>query len=286
MRASDSRVLMMAMLIVVGILSRSVDVFGQQSRTITVFGTGTASAPPNYVVIKGTIHGDGETADEAFKKFRELKIKVEKAITKELPDVDTAFLGEKPILSGGSEGLAMAMMADAAGGAPAAEVKKYKVSESVELRINFETDMQRRQLAASLPKVIDQASKLGIGFEQASNPWAAMMGAMGMGGPSSGSAEFALDNPQAAQAEALAVAMSDARTRATTLAGLADGKLGKVISVEEVEEKEAAPVAITSVSIGTGEGQGSLARRPFSSDQNQSIQIRQKLRVVFALESK
>jgi uncharacterized protein YggE len=278
------RCVLAVMLIAVGVLC-SVDVFGQQPRTITVLGTGSASAPPNYVVIKGTIQSDGETAEEAFKTFRELKIKVEKALAKELPDVVTGFLGEKPILNGGAEGLAMAMIADGVPGAAPAAAKKFKVSESVEMRINFETDMQRLQLAAILPKVIDSASKLGISFDQSLNPWAAMMGAMGMSGQSSGSTEFALDNPRKAQTQALEAAMDDARARATTLAGLAGGKLGEVISVEEIEEQEASPVAITSVSLGAGAGKDAHHKRPFSSDQNQPIRVRQKLRVVFDLES-
>lgn len=268
------------------LLFGSLDVLGQQPRTITVFGVGTASAPPNYAVIKGTFHGEGDTAEEAFKAFRELKIKIEKSLAKELPDLTVSYLGEKPVLSEAAAGLAAMMAADVAGGAAPAESKKYKVSESIELRVNFETDMQRRQLAASLPKVIDTSSKLEISFEQGSNPWAAMMGAMGMGGLTSSSTEFALDDPEPARAKAFAGAMKEARTRASTLAGLAGGKLGQVISIEEVEEKETPPISITSVSFAADAGNNALRRHPYSSDQNQPIQIRQKLRVVFALESK
>lgn len=120
---------------------------------------------------------------------------------------------------------------------------------------------------------------------RAINPLAGMMGIMGMGGQSACSIEFALDNPEPVRAAAFTAAMKDARTRATTLARLAQGKLGPVISNSEVEEKEPAPISITSVTLGAGDGKNDLQRRPYSSDKNQPVRIQQKLRVVFAFES-
>lgn len=243
--------------------------------TITVTGSGSASAPPSYVILRGTVRGQGDSGKDAAKQHAEARAKVEKAFADPIEKVTLRFRGEKPTAASSLEGPLAALAGGA--GAPADE-KKFVIVETVELRIDFENDMERNHIARKIGDLLDKAAKAGVKISRSAGQMAIALG----GGTSQSVAEFSLENPQVVRRDAYQAALKDAKARAEALAELANLKLGKVVSIEEVD-----PVANTEspyaamFALALQEEKGAIGE--FSSESNELIKIETRLRVVFQL---
>ncbi|MCH7729054.1 MAG: SIMPL domain-containing protein [Planctomycetes bacterium] len=246
----------------------------QNPGTIAVTGSGSASAPPSYVILRGTIRGQGDSGKEAAKKHAEARAKVEKAFADPIEKVSLRFRGEKPTATSLFEGPGAALLAGIGGGE---DEKKIVITETVELRIDFENDMERNHIARKIGEMLDKATKAGV---EVSRPVGQM--AMAFGGISQGIAEFALASPAKVRRDAYKAALKDAQSRAQALAELANVKLGKVVSIEEID-----PVANTESPYAALFAFAAVAERgetgEFSSDTNEMIKIKTRLRVIFQL---
>ena len=270
------RFLVVVTLAVVVVAAVSSDLAAQSPGTIAVSGSGKASAVPQYVVIKGRVQGSADTAEEAATEFRKARNRLEKAFAGEDgPRAKLRFEGETSALQA-----AQAMAVAALGGDVAPTVSgTFTVKEAVELRVDFESNMERMQIAGKLGEIIDAAKAAGVAFDQPVNQLT-----IAFGGQGTSIVAFMLsdDARAATRQRAYASALKDARARAGELAALAGGKLGKVVSVEEIDQQTSENPYVAMMAWGmrqTGQDDAS----EYSSSQNAAIEIRRDLRVVFQL---
>lgn len=248
----------------------------EQSRTVTVTGTGTVTAQPSFVVIMGTIKGSGKSGADAKTKFRKVKEKVTDALVGDkIPKLTVDFKGEKVTKSSAMGGAAAAAVFAGGGGAVADEMS---VSERVLLKIRFENDMERMHILDKVVEVMDKASEAGAQFGQQSNLIRATYGL------ASSIVEFGLDDESVLRSKAYQAAMKNARFRAEELAKLSNGKLGRVVSVEELAFAVKDESSIQAVMLSSLGGDSSSAEpETLTSDENHAIEHRQSVRVVFEL---
>ena len=266
------------------VLAVSTTAFAQAGRTIQVTGTGNASASPNYLVMSCNLSEGGDTAKEATANFAKAKEKAAKLLAGG-PEAgyEVEFAGEKLASSAaGDDAVALAAAGGFGGVAPAAS-GKYSISEQVTLKLAIENDMQREGIVNKVADVVDAVKKAGLSFDSpAGGIYAA---AMGLGG-SSGVLQFNLDaaGQTKLRDKAYADAFSDARSRAESLAQLSGGRLGKVISVQEVlaatesSDLEAMQMNMLSQMFG-----GAAAAAAGGIDHNGQIEVQQSLVVTFEL---
>ncbi len=248
-----------------------------QDRTITVIGVGSASATPNLVRVKGIIEGRGKDASTAYESYRGTKTALQKKLAdNEEGKVSLSFLGE--IITTPSESLAARMAIVAApGGAAAAAPSEIVVRESIEVRIAMENDMERMQISAKIAEALDEAKDAGVVFKALSS--SAMVTPFQQ---QNYLAEFSVKNGEALRDRAFEAAMKNARRRAKTLAALAGGSLGHVVSVEESRlDEEENPL---TAAILLSSGQQADTKSEFSSNENREIEFKQHLKVVFELK--
>ena len=276
---------LMAMLLCLSLLLATAD--AQQGRTIRVRGSGTAAASPNSVSLRGTISADGDEVAKTAESFAEHKSEFEKAFTEKHPGVRLTFAGEKLSDAGGAmfEGGLAVPDADFGGPVEVAEVGNfYTITEEVTLRLEIGSDMEREGITKKLGGLITDAEKSGLHSGGSAN---AMMAAMGVD-MTGGLLSFELDEAgqRALHASANKAAFADARHRAEALAELSGGKLGRVIAVEEVAEKqgesklESLQMTMMRNMFGLAAGDDSAAG---GIDYNGRIKIQREVDVTFEL---
>lgn len=251
-------------------------VAAQDPGSITVQGSGVSSAAPSYVILKGKIKGNGDSAEEAVKQFNKVRAKVEKDVTAdESTRLSVRVTGEK-LISGVSvspEGPVSTFGADAStsGG-------QLAVSATVEMRIDFSSDMERIQAIDRLAEIADKAREAGVIFQRPMNSLAIAMAEF------SGNAvvEFGLDEGAKLRSEAYQGALKDARARAESLASLTGAKLGQIVSIEEVEAETQENPYLAAMSWAMQETADSKAPK-LTTDRNGDIEVRKDLKVVFLL---
>jgi uncharacterized protein YggE len=247
----------------------------QTPRTISVIGHGASAAAPDFVLVKGTVRGGGETSAAAHKAFEKVKDKLEKDFAPgEVADVSVRFRGEK--LAKASPG-AVGVVVAAPGGVAGAEAgETFELAEQVLFRVDLKSDMERKQIAQKLAAVIDQAAEAGVQFGQAATIYSVA------GGQNSSLVEFSLADPSSVALKAYDAAIQDARTRGRRLAELAGGKLGRIVSVEELAGEEDSEKNAYATLIGMMAGDSDRISKA-SSDWNREVEVRQQVRVVFEL---
>ena len=211
----------------------------QAAGTIRVTGSGAANASPNQVIVRGTLMASDESVEDAAKNFAEAKNAFEKVIGGDThPELTVEFAGEKLATGGAMDAAAAFAVPDDFGGPVEIDAagQQFSLSEDVVLRLAIKSEMEREGITKKLGGVIDAATKAGLSLGNAPN---AMFAAMGMSGASS-IVQFELDEKgqTALRSRAYKAAFNDARARAAALAELSGGRLGKVVSVEEVTTKE------------------------------------------------
>jgi uncharacterized protein YggE len=257
------------------VLLTSGAVTAQEAGTITVTGSGVGSAAPDYVVIQGEITASAENAEEAVKEFRELRHKVEDDISADDSVSLRLQFGGEELSSGPTVGASAGI-----GGLSASSATppgQIGVSETIEMRIDFKSDMQRMQAIEQAAKVIAKAKEAGVQFSHSMNP---MMIAMGQ--QASGILEFGIDDPRKVQAAAYKKAVEDARARAESLASIAGARLGRIVSIEEVEIATAENPYVSAIA-WSAQQQSDSKETKVTTDRNAAVEVRKDLRVVFEL---
>ncbi|MEQ8787965.1 MAG: SIMPL domain-containing protein [Pirellulaceae bacterium] len=251
----------------------------QEPGTITVLGGGVSSASPTYVVLKGKLAASSENAEEAVKQFRKQRETLEDNVAKlDMTRLRLHFGGER-LTSGATAEGAVAISSVYGVGETPLPAGQVGVSEDLELRIDFEGDMERIQAIEKAAKLVAAAQGAGVSFSQAMNP---MMAAMG--GQASGVLEFGIDDSRAVQAAAYKKAVEDARARAESLATLAGARLGRIVSIEEIEIETGENPYLSAIAWSMQQGSDSKETR-FTTDRNTAVEVRKDLKVVFQLLS-
>jgi uncharacterized protein YggE len=239
-------------------------------RTISVTGSGTAAAAPDYMQVNFTMAGAGEKLTEARDAFSELKAKVQAKIDGfDDLDIIADYQGEQQGDGSGSNAALNAMMGEAPGGG------SFSVSESVSLRFEFDGDMERLEMSQSVSKVIDGLAEAGINFGSAST--------MSRLVNSKGLIEFGIADSQELELRVAESAMQDARRRAENIAKLAGGRLGQVLSIEETPSEsaygpQAGLMAIYGLALKNASSTAGM-----TSAVNCDLELSGKLTVVFEL---
>jgi hypothetical protein len=203
------------------------------------------------------------------------------ALEKEFPAGGTLaeikFLGER--FATPATGVEAVVMA-APGGAAVAEpvAKPGEIGEKVQFRIDFSSEMDRTQVAQKVATVIDRAGKAGVEFAKPNNIYTVA------GRQGSALTEFTIEDPTEATIKACEAAVKEARVKAERLAAAAGGKLGGIVSIEEIgSDRDPTDAYSTIVMLSMGETPN---ESEFSSDSNQLVEVRRKMRVVFSFSGK
>ena len=250
---------------------------GATLKTISVIAEGEASASPDYVIVKGTLPGRGDTTVAARKAFDAARAALEKDFPAGGDLAKLQFLGERfAYAPTGMEGVVMAV--PGGGAAPAAEAKPSEIGEKVHFRIDFTSDMERTGVAERLATIIDRAMKSGVEFAKPASIYTVA------GRGSTALTEFAIEHPEKTTTAACEAAVKQAKAKAARLAEAAGGKLGEIVSIEEIgRDKDPKDAYSSLIALSMGESE---PESEFSSDSNSPVVIRRQVRVVFALESK
>lgn len=279
MRIRSLTAVMMTTLVCIAVAP--LDAVAQNSRTITVVGVGKVSMSPTHVLLRGQIEGRGETGQQAFEKFQEKRSTVGKQIRGDDNNdkLRIDFEGEKLMSPSALEQAGVAPFLPA-GEEDAGVPSEFAVVESVVIRVEIENDMERQQITEKLTKMVDRIKDAGIHLATPLNEMAISIGLIGTDIP--GITEFAIDDPAPLRMKAYEAAVKDARERATRLAMLAEGKLGSILSIEELGLENSAEDSMKAM-YELFSGAVPTQTPKFSSDRNRPISIEQELKIVFQL---
>jgi len=192
------------------------------TRSIEVFGTGSASAKPDLLVVKAFITAEAKTAKKVLNKLFDAKKELSETINPmDFPDVeirvkDSLFntnLSSKQMIMGGGE---------------EATSDGYSLSQPIEIRIAIEQGESEKSTLELLSKLVDTAETVGISFDEVTDP---MMGFTVQSGANS-LASGDLTDRESLEKKAIEQAFENAKSQAAKLAELTGGKLGKVISIQ------------------------------------------------------
>jgi len=205
---------------------------------ISVTGTGVVKGKPSVVEFDARVAGEGELANDATVKYRDMKKKVIAAFDAlKNPDLSLDFKGSS-ITEAIDPQTQMRMMQGMAGdtGAP-----KVRVSEELHITLKGADNLDSDALLKSVTTVIDTCRDAGIQIGPAapSNYIQAQIEAQ-QGGGDSAIALFKIPDITALKDQAYKLAIDDARANAQRLADLSGVKLGPVISIQD---EGAAPAA-------------------------------------------
>lgn len=240
-------------------------------RTIKVTGVGTASASPDFVVLRGSIAGSAESAEKAHDKYLVAREKVTKEFdNRKVDKVSLEFGGERVV---DAYALQEAGFMDPFGGLEDAAEDMIAVAESVTIKVQIENDMERMQIAKKIVALVDKARKAGVEFSAYSD--------LAMYDVQLTMAQFVISDPSELRLQAYEAAVKEARTRAERLAQLAEGKVGKVLAIEAVDTELEDPYGdIYYGEFGVG---FSDTDEQLTTERNGTIELRQKVRMAFQL---
>lgn len=227
-------------------------------RTITVTATGDVTAKADRLSLKVRLLTSGETQKEAKAKFDKLRGQFTTRINvmkfRSLKIKSTArSIGSSSQNGQFGDGdpfgaLIPAEMKDASEG-------EMSVAESFDLTLDGIDKISSEEVDATATKLIEELNAIELA-------------------PSSGMSTTLIDRSSAV-VKSYAVAMEKARAKATALATLAGGKIGKVISIEEAGIESTVADFYSSINNLYGQGQ--------SAGLQNEISISAKLNVVFEL---
>jgi uncharacterized protein YggE len=198
-------------------------VAAQQPRFIEVVGRGKISALPDRAEMTVVLSKQDASSAKALKKFNELKGKFNTALNPmNFEGIELEFGNTEigPVLQQD----AMMMVEDVE------QVEKsFGVSENVKVIIGGLTEKNEDEITKLLVKLVDEVSEQGGQLNQNTpNPfgWQTMPNA---------STKYLITDTDAMQQEGEVKAMKHARVQGERLALLAEAKLGKVISIVQVD---------------------------------------------------
>ena len=199
--------------------------------TISVTGRGKVKALPTTVELVGNIAIEAELAGDALTKFlatKEAAVAAVKKLGLENLQIETGGFAVGP--SATNDSSASAILSRSRGVAP--EAPKVNVQESLRIRLGQIHKMDRNKLAEAIAKLIDAAKESGVTF----GPPAGSRNIIISRDDYIGFVIFSIDDTNELREKAEALAMEEARTKATRLAKLSGGGLGEIRSVQETSQ--------------------------------------------------
>ena len=252
----------------------------QERRYIEVVGRGTVTAKPDVARIEAQIAASKESSRKALEAFLEKKGKFNTAVS------PMNFEGIKVEFDRTSiappEVSAQAMMMGGFGGADVVEAEEsaaqISVAEIATIEIPGLDKMEEDQVKRLVAKIYDEIKSNG------GTPVAAQVNQFSIiTGQQSRDIKYLISKPRPIVEKGQIEAMGDARTKATHLAKLSGGKLGRVISVKELDAEmggdEPSMEEVMMQVYGMSKSAGA-----FASDSFAEIKVEVKLKVQFELE--
>lgn len=197
-----------------------------QPAGITVTGAGSVAGRPGIVELSAVVSGEGELASDASVRYRDARRRAVDALERLKVsnlsiESDGVSVSQPPVQQ-------MAMLNQMTG---ASEVPKQRivVTETIRLVLKDVEGMDNVKVMDLLLRLVDTARDNGLqvgGSDQPGQP----------GRPTS--VVYRLSNPSALKERAYKQAMEDARSRASALAELSGAKLGRIVSVREIDLSE------------------------------------------------
>ena len=250
---------------------------GAEARSIEVVGSGKASAKPDVLVLQGFVTAKDKTAKEVMAEFNQIKKSLEETINPmDFPGVEIEYEG--PVFEPDSGGAnPMVMM----GGGGGKEPEGYSLSQSIKIRIGIDGDEPEKSILKNLSKLVDSAETTGVTFTKSLSPMAGVYAGI-YGNKSKSLALGELEDAETLNKEAALAAFAEAKSKAESLAELAGGKLGKVVSIKDEETSDnnnSEPMAAYMKMIMGNQSQK-------RSDSINKIEVTRSLRVKFELTDK
>ena len=192
------------------------------ARSIEVFGTGSASAKPDLLVVNAFITAEEKTAKKVLSEIYKTKEKLAETINPmDFPDVEIKLKDSLFNTNLNSEDMMM-------GAADEMSSDGYVLSQPIEIRIAINQSDTEKSTLQLLSKLVDTAEAVGVSFDEALDPMMSFTVQSGMSSLASGD----LKDRKSLEKQATKLAFENARLEAEKLAELAGGKLGKVISIQ------------------------------------------------------
>ncbi|HEV3342831.1 MAG TPA: SIMPL domain-containing protein [Pirellulales bacterium] len=223
---------------------------------ITVTGTGEALASPDRLEVDVGASGSAELTGDALVKYRDRLRRVTDAFKK--LDVKQLRLEQRELSIGN--------VADEQHARP-----QVTISKSLRVVVNGIQQLPEEDLLSIVGKVIDAAKDTGVATEEAQD------GAFVV--------RFALEDATAVHENACRKAFERAKEEGSRLAKLAGGKLGRVISVQEVSASgdDTAQTMMVAMEAIYGSDTDTPEQGRIVSDSLREIPVRVSLRVRFEL---
>jgi uncharacterized protein YggE len=199
---------------------------------ISVFGTGEIAARPNWVEIDLPVSGKAELTGDALVKYRDAKKRLVDALEKlGLKDLSSE---ERGVTIGPATSLEQQQRI--AGGVPQVAGKpQIEVTSTVRVRLKNVRDVPADELVKTVGRLIDVAQDAGVsvGLSAADIQ---MRQRYGIYGTTAGTTvRFVVADLAELREKAYERAVADARDRAGRLAKLNRVKLGRAVSVQEIQ---------------------------------------------------
>ena len=253
-----------------------------QQEGITVSATGEATVQPDLLVFEGKLTESAELAEDAVVAFHDSRRRALAAL--EALDIEGLDIqpGAIQLSRGGDMAGGMAgMIIGPGGGGEQLPPGQIAISQNVSIKIAGIDAMDPDDLIDLILAVGSAAKEAGVGIGEMTQEDMMMM-QMGQGGGSAEMATLRVSDPAAAQEEAAASAIQQARAKAQRLATLAGVELGRVTAIVELADTadESGGNGYMQMIFGMMAGGGD----PLASSSIEPITIRTMLSVTFAID--
>ena len=255
----------------------------ESPRTIQVIGAGSSDAAPQELTVQGSLSATGESAKESYELFLQSKEAVRTTFDGMVfPSLQIEFHGEKMIdpLANANAGLPFAMADD--GGFAVEEVQSVGATEEITLRISGIDKMDDVVLRDMILEILDRAKETGLSIGSKPNPLATVYG---YNSEPAGLISYELNSIDDVRAEAYSAAMVDAKKRADSLAKLSNGRIGRVLAIEQLAESGAGSDEFNPLvfALQLNGDSNSLAISQLTADRPGPLTLNVQLQVVYEL---
>ena len=201
----------------------------EESEGISVSGVGTAKGRPTEVEIDARVSGEGELANDANVKYRDVKKKGVAAL-EALKDPNLTIEGTGPTITEASDPNAQQRMMN--GMATDGGKAKVQVSEGLKLTLKGADKLEPDKLVVAVLKILDTAKDAGLQIGAPPGNFYQMQIRAQMGGGDD-IVIFKIPDRSELERQAYEKAVADARAKAERLAQLNGVKLGRVLYVQD-----------------------------------------------------
>ncbi len=199
-----------------------------ESRGITVSGTGVVEAMPDTVELTATVAGTAELAGDAVEKYRGNKRRIVEALGA-LNLEGVTIVGSGLSVNSGAQGNAMPVVQAAQANQPQVGAK-VGVQEQLTITLSGVDTMSADNLLQAVTRVVDVAKDAGVTIGPGPK---SMIEVQFSGGKPGSLATFKLSQTDTLRQQAYEAALKQARAKAERLAELAGLELGDIVSIRE-----------------------------------------------------